>query len=69
MYIESAAASLLRQWRGNSESGNRVQQRLPRFLSLELHSANSCVGSILDSSGLYIGNFFYICKSFLDGEN
>ena len=33
------------------------------------HDANSCVGSILDSSGLYIGNFFYICKSFLDGEN
>mgnify|MGYP003245010248 CR=1 len=34
---------------------------------LPTHSV--ALGSILDSSGLCIGNFFYICKSFLDGEN
>ena len=37
---------------------------LPRFLSLELHSANSCVGSSFVPSGLCIGNFVLHMQKF-----
>ena len=52
------------------ESWKPLLNTIPALRGLNgMVSATECVGSILDSSGLYIGNFFYICKSFLDGEN